>query len=86
MESHEQTFVFLQNQGRFHQKIVIFQNFGEILAKNIQFRNKNIYDNVYLDAIRNIFPQKFPRKSIFTDKYAKNQDFCLHFGNIATKK
>ena len=75
METHEQKFVFLQNQWHIHPKIDIFWYFGKILAKLIQYRNKNIHDNVHSDAIRNCFTKKRSRKSIFTAKYAKKLGF-----------
>ena len=79
-------FVFLQNDRQFQQKIVILGNLFKILVKIIQYRIKNIYENVYYDEISNCFPKDYARKSILMDEFVKNLDFCLHFGDMTTKK
>ena len=79
-------FVFLQYDRQFQPKIAIFGNLCEILAKIIQYRIKNIYENVYYDEISSCFPKDYARKSILMDKFVKNFDFCLHFGDMTTKK
>ena len=57
-------------------------------AKLMSFTNlsKNIYENVYSVATRYCFPKEYARKSIFMDKFVKNFDFCLHFGDMTIKK
>ena len=68
-------FVFLQNDRQFQQKIVILGNLFKILVKIIQYRIKNIYENVYYDEIRNCFSKDYARKAILMDKFVKNIDF-----------
>ena len=53
--------------GNFNQK----STFWGILAKIIQYRIKNIYENVYSDEIRNYSRKDYARKSIFIDKNVK---------------
>ena len=64
--------------------MAIFGNFGKILGKIIQYRSKNIYENVSSDEIRNCFPKEYARKSIFIDKFVKNFDFCSILGDMTS--
>ena len=84
-EKHGHNFVFPQNDRQFPPKIAIFRNLCKILAKTIQYRIKNIYENDYYDEISNCFPKDYARKTILMDKFVKNFDFCPHFGDIRTK-
>ena len=71
---------FFKMKGNFIRKLT-FLNFCEIWAKIIQYRNTNIYGSVNLYEMK-----KNSQKSIFMNKYVKNCDFCIYFGNMTTKK
>ena len=58
-EKHVYNFVFLQYDRQFQPKIAIFGNLCEILAKIIQYRIKNIYENVYYDEKSSFFPKDY---------------------------
>ena len=85
-KKHVHNFVFLQNDRQCQPKIAIFGILCKILAKIIHYSIKNINENVYYDEISNCFPKDYARKSILMDKFVKNFDFCLHFGDMTTKK
>ena len=84
-EKHQHNFVFRQIDRKFEPKIAIFGNFDEILEKNIQYRSKKNYENVYSSEIRNCLTKEYARKSIFMDKFVKKLPFFPPFGDMTTK-